>query len=165
MTVSVVGHDPVAAPEDERTSLQHLADLLAQREGRAVDILPAEGEPAELPPTAVRLLREIVEILARGESAVIASLGPEVSPVQGANLLVLPEDYLNRLLDEGAVPSTGAGLDRRIKLSDLLAYRHKEDVHRREAMTDLIRLSEEFGLYEWDAGEAATRSKRKHTSE
>lgn len=159
MTVSVVGQDPVAAPEDERTSLQHLADLLAQREGRAVDILPAEGEPAELPATAVRLLREIVEILARGESAVIVSLGPEISPTQAANLLVLPEDYLNRLLDEGVIPSTGVGLDRRIKLSDLLAYRQEEDARRREAMTELVRLSEEFGLYEWDADDAATRSK------
>lgn len=150
MAVSVVGDDPVAAPEDERAALQRLADLLAQREGDAVGVLAADGEPAELPPTAARLLREIVEILARGESAVIASLGPEVSPAEAADLLALPEDYLDRLLDDGTIQSRGVGVDRRIRLSDLYAYRDEEDARRQTAMTDLVRLTEEFGLYEFD---------------
>src|SRR5688572_21318348 len=148
MAVSVVGSDPITAPEDERAELSKLVDLLGKQEGRGVGLVGVEGVLSPLSATALRVLREVAEILARGESAVVASVGPEVTPTQAAELLALPRRYLETLLDEGTIPSTGADEMRRIKLTDLLAYRQVEDAQREAAMTELVRLSEELGLYE-----------------
>lgn len=150
MAVSVVGNDPITAPEDERAALARLVDLLGAHEDRVVDLVGVEGDSSPLPTTARRVLREVVEILARGEGAVVASVGPEVTPSQAAELLALSRRYMDKLLDDGTIPSVGAGAARRITLGDLLAYRRVEDERREAAMTEFVRLSEELGLYEQD---------------
>ena len=150
MAVSVVGNDPITAPEDERAALSRLVDLLGEQADRDVDLVGVEGASSPLPATARRVLREVAEILARGDGAVVASVGPEVTPVQAAELLALPRRYVDNLLDDGEIPSRGEGAERRIKLTDLLAYRQAEDARREGAMTELVRLSEELGLYEKD---------------
>jgi excisionase family DNA binding protein len=68
----------------------------------------------------------------------------ELNMIQAVRLLGISRQYLVRLLDRGAIPYQVAGTRRRVKESDLLAYkrRHREGVQR------LARLSEELGLYE-----------------
>ncbi len=148
MARSEVGNDPITAPEDERAALARLVDVLGGEEKGRVGLIDAEGIASPLPATALRVLREVTEILARGESAVVGSVGPEVTPGQAAELLALPRRYVETLLDAGMIASVGAGADRRMLLTDVLTYRREEDARREAAMTELVRMSEDLGLYE-----------------
>jgi hypothetical protein len=150
MVVSVVGNDPITAPEDELAALLELVDLLGAKATEDVGLIDVGGASSPLPATALRVLREAAEILARGEGAVVASIGPEVTPGQAAEVLALPRREMDKLLDEGTIPSREERGVRRIKLADLLAYRQVDDARRETAMTELVRISEELGLYEQD---------------
>lgn len=65
---------------------------------------------------------------------------------------VLNEDcaYVARLLDAGAIPSTGKGRQGRIRRDDLLAYTQKRDAIRARALDELSLLSQEGGLDQID---------------
>lgn len=83
----------------------------------------------------------------------------ESTPSQDADCLTLHEaatllnedrSYLVRLLDEGAIPSTGKGRQRHIRRDDLLAYKQKRDAIRAQALDELSLLSQEAGLDQVD---------------
>ena len=150
MALTVMGNDPITAPEDERAALARFAELLGAGEYRDIGLVDDEGRSSPLPATALRVLQEVTEILARGEGAVVASVGPEVTPSQAAELLALPRHYIEELLDAGAIPARGEGAVRRIALTDLLVYRRDEDARREAAMSELVRTSEKLGLYRHD---------------
>lgn len=63
-----------------------------------------------------------------------------------AELLNVPYDYLTRLLDTGAIGSTGTGRQRHIRRADLLTYKRERDTARRAALRELTQISQEAGL-------------------
>jgi len=69
---------------------------------------------------------------------------------EAATLLNEDRSYLVPLLDAGAIPSTGKGRQRHIRRDDLLAYMHKRDAIRAQALDDLSLLSQEAGLDQID---------------
>ena len=69
-----------------------------------------------------------------------------LTAAQGARLLRVSEDYLDRLIDRGIIPAQGEGRHRRVLLADLLRHWHV----RRAALQRLAELSEEYGLYDRD---------------
>ncbi|MDA8000713.1 MAG: helix-turn-helix domain-containing protein [Alphaproteobacteria bacterium] len=64
------------------------------------------------------------------------------STVQAAEILGMSHSYLLKILENEALPSYEAGGERRIRTEDLMEYKK-----RWEAVEDMIRLSEEMGLY------------------
>jgi excisionase family DNA binding protein len=82
-----------------------------------------------------------LDVLARGD-------GSELTTQQAADILNVSHQYLIRLLDEGAVPSTQTGADRRIRVDDLLRYKQQRDRERAEALDELTQLSQEMGGYD-----------------
>ena len=68
--------------------------------------------------------------------------------IEAAELLNVSPTYLNRLLDRGDLPYTTVGGHRRILLVDALAFKRLREAKRREALRDLTRMNQEFGLYE-----------------
>jgi excisionase family DNA binding protein len=70
-----------------------------------------------------------------------------MTPQQAADLLNVSRAYVQRLLDEGVLPSVTAGRRCRIPLDDLLTYKRRRDAERRAALRELTQLSDELGLY------------------
>jgi len=66
---------------------------------------------------------------------------------QAAGLLNVSRQYLCRLLDRGEIPYVRVGTHRRIPFEELMRYRERRDALRREKLRELVRLSEELGLY------------------
>jgi hypothetical protein len=52
------------------------------------------------------------------------------------------------LLDAGAIPFREGTLGVEIALSDLLEYKARMDAERDAALDELVRLTEEYGLYQ-----------------
>lgn len=63
-------------------------------------------------------------------------------------MLNMSRPYLVQLLDGGQIPFSKTGTHRRIRLDDVLAYKERKKSERRASLSELTRLSQEFGLYD-----------------
>lgn len=105
-----------------------------------------EGKTVDLPATAVRLLREILEHMARGNAVTLLPVQAELTTQQAADLLNVSRTHLVQLLDERRIPHRVVGTHRRVRAEDVLAYRLSVDRARREALDQLTALDQEMGL-------------------
>lgn len=128
-------------------SLHRLEGALSRLESVPM-LADPDGTPLELSPALCRALREAAEILLRGDAVVISPVHRELTTTEAADLLNMSRQFLTRLLERGEIPFTLIGRHRRIRLSDLLAYKHNRHVKRREALRELTAESGDAGAYD-----------------
>jgi excisionase family DNA binding protein len=71
----------------------------------------------------------------------------EVTTQQAADLLNVSQPFLVQLLDERAIPSEGVGTHRRIRLTDVLAFRERDDEARKRVLAELSADAQDLGDY------------------
>lgn len=85
----------------------------------------------------------------------------DVTIEQAAEILHTSQKYLQKLLDAGEIPFALVEGQVRIPLDTLMEYKKQRDARRHEALIELIRLSEETGLYEKELRESQDSSSDK----
>lgn len=145
-------HDrgPFVPADTELAALKRAAQALRAGATGSPKLVAPTGEKIELSPTLLRVLRRSAEILADDQAVLLDSLGKQISPHQAAELLGFSVTYVTKLLDDGELPFTLLDDFRRLSLDDVLTYRRAFKLRQREALNDMIRLSEELGLYDLD---------------
>ncbi len=138
--------EAITAQEREREALARLAALL--QAGAGVRYMDATGEISELPPSALAVLQRAVPHLIQGEEVEVFPAQTDLSTNEAADLLNVSRPYLIKLLEEGEIPYFMIGTHRRMHLTDVLEYQQKRAEQRRRGMEELVRLSEELGLYD-----------------
>lgn len=71
-----------------------------------------------------------------------------LSSQEAAEILNVSRPFLYTLLEQGQIPYTMVGTHRRIRVEDLMEYKHKRDRQRRQALSELVAVSQELGFYE-----------------
>ena len=115
-----------ARDAEARRQLQELDRLLRQPDERP-SLQLASGEAVELPDSVLDLLREAVREMAYGGVAVVAALQPELTTQQAAELLNVSRQHFVGLLERGELPYHRHGTHRRVRTSDLLAYKRAQE--------------------------------------
>ena len=111
-----------------------------------------EGVSLPLPEPLFRVLSQTAAALVAGDQVVVAPLQHPLTTQQAADLLNVSRPYLIRLLDTGEIPSQKVGRHRRVTFGDLMEYKKRRVSERRQALENLIRESEELGLYDRPSG-------------
>src|SRR5262245_25662176 len=126
MEARLADRDLLLAPEGDRAKLETVVRLLAERAESLPLVLGSHGESIELPDVVVRLLRETVELLARGRAIAFTSYPEELLPGEAAALLNIAQTELIRLFEEGRLPFVvdDAGF-RRVRRDDVLVFREQ----------------------------------------
>jgi excisionase family DNA binding protein len=116
--------------------------------GRRSISLKLSGSKHELrlPRAAVPLLIEILDQMSKGRTVKALATDAEVSTQRAANLLHVSRPFLIELLEKKEIPFRRVGSHRRIRLSDVLAYKRRIDEQRMAALDELARMSQELGL-------------------
>jgi 3,4-dihydroxy 2-butanone 4-phosphate synthase/GTP cyclohydrolase II len=102
---------PSSLPDDAESLLNRLS---------AGDLSLGDGP---LPDAAFRVLKEALEQIARGAVVAAAPIEAELTTQQAAELLGVSRPHLVKLLEGGAIAHRKVGAHRRVRLSDLTAYR------------------------------------------
>lgn len=102
----------------------------------------------QLPKGCLHLLVSILAEMARGRAVTVVPVDAEMTTGAAAALLNVSRPYFVELLEKGAIPYRKLGLHRRVRARDVLAYKEAQEASSRCAMEELVRLTEELGLYE-----------------
>ena len=145
MATAAREHELITATEDERSVLTRIEGLLDEQ-AQQPRLVGPNDELIPLPPSLVRLLQQGVPLLMESRAVTVMPYNEELTTQQAADLLNVSRPYLIKLLEQGEVPFTRVGTHRRIRFGDLLDYKRRRDVVRRQALADLTRMSRELGL-------------------
>jgi excisionase family DNA binding protein len=102
----------------------------------------------EVPPATLRLLSQILALMARQQTFVLYPESSELTTKQAAELLGVSRPFLIGILESGAIPHRKIGRHRRVLMRDVLAYKKTMQVNRRAALDELVKASEDAGGYD-----------------
>jgi excisionase family DNA binding protein len=144
--------EPIVPQADERPEVEKLLALLdgkgaSRHLARPCRLIGPLGEEIELPASIFYILERVVEVMAHGDAITVVPVGQELTTQQAANILNVSRQYLVRLLENGEIPFEKTGAHRRLRIKDVLAYRHRRAKERGKALDDLTALSEDSGGY------------------
>lgn len=101
----------------------------------------------EVPPATLRLLSQILALMARQQTFVLYPESSELTTKQAAEVLGVSRPFLIRVLEAGQIPFRKVGRHRRVLMQDVLAYKKTMQIKRRAALDELVKASEDMGGY------------------
>ena len=116
------------------------AQVVVQIKGR-----PA-GEPLDIPLAALKLLRLILDEMARGNVITLTPIHAELTTQEAADLLNVSRPFLIKLVEEGTIAHRTVGRHRRIRFDDLMKYKERVDASRSEALDELVAQAQELDM-------------------
>ncbi|RYZ13347.1 MAG: helix-turn-helix domain-containing protein [Comamonadaceae bacterium] len=117
-----------------------LAAFLSTRfETQQIQIFDAKNEAhlVELPTSALQLLVDILSELADGNAVKVVPIHAELTTQEAADLLNVSRPHLVKLLETGELPFHKTGKHRRVRFSDLMAYKFAHEQASTAAMEEL----------------------------
>ena len=145
---------PVAAPPEQQAQVAALSRAMEgmvqapKRRAPTCQLVGPGGEAISIPESVFCVLERVAEVMARGDSVTVVTVGKEVTTQQAADLLGVSRQYLVRLLDEERIPFRKTGKHRRLRVEDVLSFKEQRDKDRRAGLRELSRLTQDFGGYE-----------------
>lgn len=135
-------------PDSETTTFAKAA--VSKLGSGPIALVGTTDKPLTLPPHVANLVREMLQRLAEGRDVQLEPTSDEMTPTEAAAYLNVSRPHVVKLLDEGKIPFRMVGTHRRIPTADLVTYKRVTRARQEQAMDELVRLSEDAGIYETD---------------
>ena len=117
---------------------------LAQRSLQAFESRQINLPPLEAGSAIAGAIRDVLLHFARGEAIQVLALSEEMTTQAAADFLNISRPQLVKILEQGSIPFSKVGNQRRVRLSDVQAYQRQR---REAALDELSQLQQEMGLY------------------
>lgn len=149
--------DRVELSDDEAALLKQASRLMSEAldRSRANRIALVEEKPRgeevariDVPPATLRLLAQILALMARQQTFTLCPELSELTTKQAAEVLGVSRPFLIGLLERGEIPHRKVGRHRRIFSKDVLSYKETMRAGRKQALDDLVKASEDAGGYD-----------------
>jgi excisionase family DNA binding protein len=154
MTSNDLKLEPIVASKEQQLELAKLEQFLNIFTEELPLIASKTGEIIELPEPVLRLIIQAVHQLAKGNGVIIETFHQPLTIWEAAGFLNIRWQDLEQLIDKGEIPFIPVGKFRRIQFEDVMAYQQKQEQLRQEALTEIVRISEESGLYSMQHAQA-----------
>lgn len=100
-----------------------------------------------VPREAAELFRRILAAMAAGTPVRVIPVHAELTTQQAADLLGVSRPHLIKLIDAGQIAYRLVGTHRRVLAASLRAYQAESVAKQRQAIDELVKLTEDLGLY------------------
>jgi len=142
--------DPVTPEDSEKPRLKILDGVIhrAQEKRGIPKLVGPDGLEIELPESVFQALHQVIHHMLQGRTVSIIPVNKEMTTQEAADFLNFSRPFLIKLLEQGEMPFTKVGSHRRIRFSDVLTYKHRQDEIRRQALTKITHLAEDEGIYD-----------------
>ncbi|NEV62780.1 helix-turn-helix domain-containing protein [Thiorhodococcus minor] len=140
----------VRMPTEEEASLalessRLLAACIGQGDSARLRLIDGETD-VTVPVSAIHMLVDILNQMAQGNAVSLVPIHAELTTQQAADLLNVSRPFLVKQLEAGAIPFYKVGRHRRVRFSDLMAYREQLDQQSTEAADALAAQAQDMGL-------------------
>ena len=138
------------AKRRNKKAKEELEDILSEHSEDALELAfqlhRNENPVLELPRRALEALHEILEILEDGSDVDVVPKDRELTTTEAAEMLNVSRPHLVDLLENGDIPYHKVGSHRRVRLADLLEYKHEQKRQSRERMEAPAREGERLDI-------------------
>jgi excisionase family DNA binding protein len=118
-------------------SNQKLSDYIESTKKPSIQLKGKHNETIPLPIAALKLLRIILQHMAKGNAVTLIPIQAELTTQEAADLLNVSRPFLVKLLEEGKIPFRRVGTRRRVLAKDILHYKQEIDAKRLEVLDEL----------------------------
>ena len=150
MNVAAAAPLPAQLPTEQEALLaSESSRLLAACIGRgpAARLRVIDGDQdIEVPVSALKLLVDILAQMAHGNAVSIVPIHAELTTQEAADYLNVSRPFFVSLLERGELPFRKVGTHRRVLFKDLMDYRERSQVSRKDALDELTRQAQELGM-------------------
>lgn len=108
--------------------------------------LNIENQNVELPESAVKLLLEIINQIAKGNTLTLIPEHTNLTSQEAADLLNVSRPFFVKLLESGEIPFQKVGNRRRILIDDVLTYKEKIHQERTKILQKLVDEAQDLNM-------------------
>jgi excisionase family DNA binding protein len=140
---------PPTSPEESelaRTSSRLLAACIGHGKTARLRVIDGDGV-IEVPVAALRMLVDILTNMAAGNAMSLVPIHAELTTQQTADFLNVSRPYVVGLLERGKLAHHKVGTHRRVRFSDLMAYKQAQLAKSKARLGELAKLDQELGLH------------------
>src|SRR5581483_4688148 len=134
---------PISAREQKE--IMGIYEKLREAEAKLVN---PDGKTEILPNNLYSFLLRLLADLRAGHSVTILQSRHELTTVEASKILGMSRQFLIKLLEKGEIPFHLVGTHRRICVRDVMTYKLKRDLVRRDALDQLAKREISRGDYE-----------------
>ncbi len=145
----------VMPPQQDGGDFDDLYAFLADHEDSDLDVpclQDGTGKKIPVPKEIFDVLIQVSQAMREGKAVSVVPVSMTLTTSQAADMLGVSRQTLVRLLEKGSIPFERPSRHRKIRLTDLLAYKRQRQVEKHHALDEMTRMAVEDGLYR-DASE------------
>ena len=134
--------------EMARAAQRCIAEALDHSRAAAITVTTTDGgQPrVELPPTALKLIGQLLGAMSEGRPITLVPSKLEFSTVETANFLNVSRPFVIKEIEEGRLPHRKVGSHRRVAFEDLVAYAREMRKRQEGALERMAENARELGL-------------------
>lgn len=140
MPTALRSEDPAAFVAAVRDAVAH---------GERLHLVVGEAE-CDIDGEAAQGVLALLDAIASGGQVDLTGLPAELTTGQAADLLGVSRPTVVSLIDKGVLGASRIGSHRRLKTTEVLAYREHARRDRSAALDEVVAISDELGLYDAD---------------
>lgn len=130
-------------------SYDALAATLKQLKDENPEIeIEETNELIKVPLSALKLLAQVLKAMSEGNPISIVPVAAEMTTQAAADIIGCSRPHLVKLLEEGVIPFSKVGRHRRVRIEDVVAYKKQMKEKQRQALIEMMRTDEDYGLYD-----------------
>jgi excisionase family DNA binding protein len=131
---------------DEAALATEASRALATKAEAELTVHLDDGTQLKLPRAATRLLHHLLTEMSLGNAVTLIPIHAELTTQEAADFLNVSRPHLVKLLESKSLPFHKVGTHRRVKFSDLEAFRKSSEAKRKAAMEELAAQAQELGM-------------------
>ncbi len=116
---------------------KEIIDIYAKLREVEAKLIGPDGRTEILPNNLYSFLLRVLADLRAGHSVTILQSRHELTTVEASKILGMSRQFLIRLLEKGEIPFHFVGTHRRMYVRNVIAYKAKRDMKRRETLNTL----------------------------
>ncbi|MEK0211183.1 helix-turn-helix domain-containing protein [Bifidobacterium mongoliense] len=141
----------VMPPQHAEEDFDDLYDFLSHHDNDSLDtpcLQDGEGKKIPVPKEIFDVLIQVSEAMRQGKAVSVVPVSMTLTTSQAADMLGVSRQTLVRLLEKGGIPFERPSRHRKVRLTDLLAYKRQRQVEKHHALDEMTRMAVEDDLYE-----------------
>jgi excisionase family DNA binding protein len=142
-------NDTFVPSETDAEKAKDFSRQLAREFGEASQVTiqkMGNGESIEVPKPVFDVLMKVLAIMSEGNAFSLIPVDKELTTQQAADILNVSRPYLSKVLDLGEIPHRKVGRNRRVKYSDLIDYKNKQEEASKAALQTLADEAQELDM-------------------